>query len=801
MGVRGGAGRRPPGRATFAVLAAAALSLGAGGPGAPPIDAYRDLGFRAALQEALEARLGAEPAGPSRDSLLAELAAERLRDGRAREALPLLLEKQHGVFRATEGSLANSGTVGFSDPAGWVARCVALRDAGYLESCRDGLALCDSGGTQLEAIADVVAYLSGTVALRLGDVGAAVRGLALAADTGETATIRDDAERELLWALVAAGETEAARERLLRGGSTARLGDSTFVLVLGERLVAEGRAAAAESLYDGAADDFRDSPGGIAAFDALATLRAARGDSGDAAFHLRGAEIALAGRAWDAAARHAARARAARGAGEALRETARLTEGLAYYSGGRNDDAVAALESLRAASPRRDVTREALIHLGRAERRRGRPDASRKHYERFLVEFPDDPFVEEVIWDLGWRDLKARKVGRALDRFRELGRRFPFGKRRAEALLREALAYDALGDQAEAVRDLERLMLLGPEASLAAQGVYFRARCLRALGEKRRAAALEDSLVANYPETFYATYLALGGGAPEESAWWEGPDDAADLAERVAREHSPQEEIEAARAWLGPEALAGNAYASTRRLERAGYFARAGLARFLEAELAAIEEEGGRTPALGFHMARLYRRHGLHHQALTAGSRFANARRAPRPAAVTRFLFPAAYLDLAAWAARDANLDPRLLLAVAREESWFEEDVVSRAGAIGLVQILPSTGLDLSRSLGDPPATPHLLTKPGTSLRLGGAYLASLLREFDGSVILAAAAYNGGESNARDWSAFHRPSDPPHSIESISFTETRGYVKKVLRSLWIYRALYPTASEATSSSP
>jgi soluble lytic murein transglycosylase len=813
MGVRAGGASRSPRAGSLAILAGAILSVGAAEPdsgllsagAATPdsalVSAYRDLGFRAALQEALEARLAGEPAGPGRDSLRTELAGERLRDGRPLDALGLLVQAEHGVEHVwEEGPFApKSGDPGrpvHANPAASLALCVALLDAGYLEAARDRLAECGPEARAFVDVDDGVSLLSGVAAHRADDLDTAIRDLGHAAETGETPTIRDDAERELLWALLAAGQTEAARARLLGGGSAARLGDSTFVLFLGERLVAEGRAAAAESLYDRAADEFREGPGGIAAFEALEALRAARGDSLSAVLHLRGAQIALAGRVWDAVVRHAARAEAGAGDDETLRNGATLMEGLAYYNSGRNDEAVATLERLRAASPSREVSREALIHLGRSERRRGRADASRRHYERFLVEFPDDPFVEEVVWDLGWRDLKAGKKKRALDRFREVGQRFPLGKRRPEALAQEALVHEDLGDPREAVKDLERLMVIGPEASLGAQATYFRARFLRSLGEGRRASALEESLVAAYPETFYGTYVALHKGAREAPAWWEAPDGAADIAERAARAYSGDAEVAAAKAWLGPAGHGiGGEFPVTHRLVRSGFFTRAGLVRFLEAEFVLLESESGRGPARDLPMARLYRRNGFHHRALTAGSRLATARRGPRPPEVTRFLFPPAYLDMAVRAARGTGVDPRLLLAVAREESWFEEDVVSRAGAIGLVQIMPTTGLALSESLGGQPATPHHLTKPETSLRLGATYLASLLREFGGSLVLATAAYNGGESNARDWKAFHRAEDPARSIESISFTETRAYVKKVIRSLWIYRILYPTAGE------
>jgi soluble lytic murein transglycosylase len=236
-----------------------------------------------------------------------------------------------------------------------------------------------------------------------------------------------------------------------------------------------------------------------------------------------------------------------------------------------------------------------------------------------------------------------------------------------------------------------------------------------------------------------------------------------------------------------------------RRVRRMRLLASAGLGDLLEAEFALLSADEEGDPWRDFLLARLARRFGLHQAALTAASRFADARAAraasERPVEVTRLVFPPAFLDLAEDAARGTEIDPRLLLAVAREESWFDPDAVSAAGAIGLCQFMPGTGRSTALRLGERDFTAWSLRDPAVSLRFAAAYLSSLLSEFDGSLVLSAAAYNGGEGNARAWSAFHASEDVPGSIEAISFTETRGYVKKILRSLWIYKRAYPAEGD------
>lgn len=136
--------------------------------------------------------------------------------------------------------------------------------------------------------------------------------------------------------------------------------------------------------------------------------------------------------------------------------------------------------------------------------------------------------------------------------------------------------------------------------------------------------------------------------------------------------------------------------------------------------------------------------------------------------------------------------EPALVLAVARQESELQPTAVSRAGALGLMQLMPNTGEHVAKRLGLPYSKSRLTADPQYNMKLGSAYLASLIHDFDGSYALALAAYNAGPSRVRRWLVdLGDPRtgkvDPIDWIEMIPFAETRNYVQRVLEGLQVYR--------------
>lgn len=141
-----------------------------------------------------------------------------------------------------------------------------------------------------------------------------------------------------------------------------------------------------------------------------------------------------------------------------------------------------------------------------------------------------------------------------------------------------------------------------------------------------------------------------------------------------------------------------------------------------------------------------------------------------------------------------------LVLSIIRQESSFSPHVVSPAGARGLMQIMPATAKQVAQKRKKSFSEERLTDDPAFNIELGSAYFSEMVNRFNGSYILAIAAYNAGPTNVRRWlKSIGNPEDdnidPIDWIEMIPFTETRNYVQRVLENLYIYRRHlnYPAA--------
>ena len=139
-------------------------------------------------------------------------------------------------------------------------------------------------------------------------------------------------------------------------------------------------------------------------------------------------------------------------------------------------------------------------------------------------------------------------------------------------------------------------------------------------------------------------------------------------------------------------------------------------------------------------------------------------------------------------AAGESGTPVGLLFAIMREESAFAPRALSRAGARGLLQLMPATAGKMARPLGLPHDA-EALEQPDVNARLGARFLASLRRRFAHAPLLAVPAYNAGPLAVERWCA-ERPSlDFDLWVEAIPYRETRLYTKRVLASLAAYEAL------------
>jgi soluble lytic murein transglycosylase len=180
------------------------------------------------------------------------------------------------------------------------------------------------------------------------------------------------------------------------------------------------------------------------------------------------------------------------------------------------------------------------------------------------------------------------------------------------------------------------------------------------------------------------------------------------------------------------------------------------------------------------------------------------ALRAARPdialRAAKRALRKNVYLMAAGWP-RDPlpqnrrGLEDALLLALMRQESAFDRQALSWAGARGLMQLMPATAKVVAKRLNMPFSRKRLLADHQYNITIGTAYLSSVVSSFGGSYVLGLAAYNAGPSRARRWLRHHGDFrsgaiDAVDWIEMIPFDETRDYVQRVIENLQVYRAIF-----------
>ncbi len=209
----------------------------------------------------------------------------------------------------------------------------------------------------------------------------------------------------------------------------------------------------------------------------------------------------------------------------------------------------------------------------------------------------------------------------------------------------------------------------------------------------------------------------------------------------------------------------------------------------------AYEEAGRRSAELSIgaivDIAERIQMRGMHIEALRLMALARNRKEFVLSPRAARILYPRAFENAMTEIAEQEGLDPALFYGLVREESHFSADIVSYAGATGLAQLMPTTAADMAERMRieDPD-----LTDPATNLAIGGFYLGHLIERFDGDVLEAVAAYNGGQGRVRRWVRENASLQGPLFHEAMPVSETREYVRKVLVSAAYYGELYEERS-------
>ncbi len=431
-----------------------------------------------------------------------------------------------------------------------------------------------------------------------------------------------------------------------------------------------------------------------------------------------------------------------------------------------------------------DAEAERLYLLSETERSTSDEEAVQRTLNELRQFGPASPWLEQALLSAGNMYLLKRDYDQAIDYFRELQQRFPNGTRASYAHWKAAWLAFRQGRTAEARQGFENQLALYPDSAEIPAALYWRARLAEEEGNPAMARAFYQKLSDRFRNYYYAEFgrqrlQALHGAgdvAAEDAPHYALLDHVAPLptAGKITASDPPDDNLRVARA----------------RLLSNGGFADMAVR---ELQAAASQIDGAWAPP---EMARVYQDLGRYDRGIEIMKRMTPNYFAvdlpdlPRP--YWEALFPKAYWpDLRKYSELN-GLDPYLVASLIRQESEFNAAALSRANAVGLMQLLPKTGKTVAKQVKLKGYSAPQLYTPSINLELGTRYFKDMVDKYNGQFEYALAAYNAGTDRVGDWLGQGHYRDAQEFVESIPFTETREYVQAILRNANVYRQLYGT---------
>jgi soluble lytic murein transglycosylase len=621
-------------------------------------------------------------------------------------------------------------------------------------------------------LGDYVAYYLGTSYLQTGHTAEAVSNLADFATSHPDSLLVHDAAVGYADALMLEGQAAAA-VTLLEPLRTPERSDVEFAL--GKAYAASGQTAkAAETL----ANIYYTMPTSAEADSAYSELKkltsvppptiAQRKTRADALMsHHRYAEAADEYRSL------------ANEVGPDVKPTMQLALADALHRSGRNREVKPVLALL--AGQGGEVNAHRLYLLGQVAFATDDNDTFYRTVNELRQAAPSSPWLEQALLSAANLHLVHHEYDQALDAYREAQQRFPNGQHASYVHWKTAWLTLRQGRNDDAKKAFEEQITLYSTGAETPAALYWRARLAEEDNQPLMARAFYQKISDRYRNFYYAelarerlTHLPPANSDAVEQYAILDRVPPLDTAVKIEDSEPPQDEL---------------------HVQKAELLGNGGLVDFAERELraAATADGGSWGPA---ESAKLYVETGHYDQAIEVMKHSAPNYFAldipDLPRTYWEALFPKAYWNDLRRSAEANGLDPYLVASLIRQESEFNPNAVSRANAVGLMQLLPKTGRLVAKEAKLKRYSPSQLYTPAVNLQLGTRYFRGMVDKFGGSFEYALAAYNAGSDRVEEWLAQGKYRDPQEFVESIPFTETREYVQAILRNASVYKQLYGT---------
>ena len=452
----------------------------------------------------------------------------------------------------------------------------------------------------------------------------------------------------------------------------------------------------------------------------------------------------------------------------------------ALYRMRKRDDAQRLFESIaQNSSTGVDAKAQTLYFLAEIARDKDDGQKNRDYVAQLRTLAPDSQWMTDALLSAGNMYLLRRDYDVAVPFYAEIYQRQKSGRLSPYTHWKTAWLTYRMGKKDDAKRLFEEQIEMYPGSPEVPGAIYWRGRMAEEDGNKGLARAYYQKLTENYRYFYYAN-LARDRIARLGAEFVDPP-----LLDKLPRPAAPP------RDWEQP--------ADNVRAQKARLLANAALYDFAVAEMQAAS--AGSPPWEARSVAEIYGEQGSYIRAIETLKRAvpgyfsAEIPQIPRP--VWEGLFPRPFWDELKRDSAANRLDPDLVASLIRQESEFNPAAISRANAMGLMQLLPSVGKGLAKEMKIKHFSSDELLVAGTNLQLGTRYFRHMVDHYDGQVAYALAAYNAGEDRVDDWRKNGNYADIDEFVESIPFTETREYVQAILRNAALYKLLYSKTGSGT----
>jgi len=461
-------------------------------------------------------------------------------------------------------------------------------------------------------------------------------------------------------------------------------------------------------------------------------------------------------------------------------EESNLYLGISLVQLRRWPEAMKAFESLLKNHPDGDVAGETLSWFGRAALRQGDLDRLRWVYETLKATYPDRVERAKVLWYLAAYYENKKEDQKAIQACREIIMSFPQDSLAPEAYWRMGWIHYKQGRTQEALKVFDEMLERYTNTAFRPQVLYWKARLLESSGDPQMAREVYARLCQEHARTYYC-HRTRNRQEGDLIQW---------------RVSSHLSSLEASPTGT-PQALAhDHQYKKARELALVG---------FLEEAAQEIATVVGRytnnQSVLLFLADQLYTLDAYDQALRIIRLYFQETLEKGTPTMPDHFwvqAYPLGMMNRIVRLMGSDRLNPYLVASIIREESMYDPKALSRAGAVGLMQVMPETGRWVAAQLGLKEFEPDQLFDQDLNIKMGSWYLAHLFEQFKGNLVFTVAAYNAGPEAVTEWIQRGDFQDMDEFVEQIPFSETRLYVKKVLRSYYEYLFIHAPAASPVS---